>query len=165
MGEDQWQHAVLVHLAQFIAAHLAQFIFVDHAEAAIDERLFAILRLDRDFAVHQQPRLLEFGHEGGGPLAGGLELLAKIEDALDLFAWLVAIENRVALAVADDTRGRIDTQRQLVAAFVELGEQERIAAQIGRQIDRLIQHALVVEEGVDALVQPHQRQRHRIVAN
>ena len=64
------EHAVLVDLAQLVAAQVAELLFVDHLEAAIDERLFGALGLDRDFAFHQQAHLLQFVHEGAGALAG-----------------------------------------------------------------------------------------------
>ena len=60
----------------------AQLLLVDHLETAIDERLLEAFRLDGDFAVHQQVRLLELLDERRRALAGGFELLAEFEDAL-----------------------------------------------------------------------------------
>ena len=80
MGQDQRQDAVLIDLAQLIAVHLAQLLFVDHAEAAIDEGLGGLGRLDRDFAVDQQVHLLQFLDEWRGALGGDLEILAEFQD-------------------------------------------------------------------------------------
>ena len=79
---------------------------------------------------------------------------------------LVAVEQRLAFVeLADRARRRIEAQRQIVAVGAQARQHERIAAQIGRQVDvRLDQLALFVEEGVDALVQAHQGERNRIVA-
>ena len=102
-----------------------------------------------------------------GALAGGLELLAEFEDRLGRLARLVAVEQRLAvLELADRARGRVEAQRQLVAVRAQAREQERIAADVGGDVDvRIVQLAVLVEEHVDALVEAHQRDRDRIVAD
>ena len=122
--------------------------------------------LDGDFAVHQQARFLEFVHERLGAMAGLLELLAELQDRLGRFRRLLAVEQRFALVeLADRARRRVEAQRQLVAVLAQPGEDERITAQIGRNIDvRLARLALLVEEGVGAFVQAHQRDRNGVVA-
>src|SRR3546814_12190360 len=60
--------------------------------------------------------------------------------------------------------GRVEAQRQLFRIGLELGEQEGVATDIGRNIDRVDQLAFVVDESVDAFVQAHQRERNGIVA-
>ncbi len=114
----------------------AELLLVDHPEAAIDERLLEALGLDRDFAVHQQVALLQLLHERRGALAGRLELLAELQDGLGRLARLVAVEQRLAVVeIADRAGRRIEAERQLVAVRAQPGEQERIAAQIGRDVD------------------------------
>src|SRR3546814_1939215 len=60
--------------------------------------------------------------------------------------------------------GRVEAQRQFFRIGLELGEQEGVATDIGRNIDRVDQLACVVDEGVDAFVEAHQRERNGIVA-
>src|SRR5688572_25283047 len=48
---DERQCAVLVQLAQLVSPQIAELLFVDHLKAAVNERLFASLRLDGDFAL------------------------------------------------------------------------------------------------------------------
>ena len=116
-----------------------ELVLVDHPEAAIDERLLGAARLDRHFAVHQQSGALEFIDERRGALSGGLELLAELEDRLGRLGRLVAVEQRLAVVeIADRVGGRIEAQGHFVAVGPELGEQERVAANIGRDVDRRI---------------------------
>ena len=110
---------------------------------------------------------MQLVHERLGALAGLLELLAEVEDRLGRLRRLVAVEQRLAvLELADRARGRVEAQRQLVAVLAQARQQEREAAQIGRDIDVVsLGDALFVEEGVGALVKAHQRDRHRAVAD
>src|SRR6185369_17474958 len=111
MSKDERQHAVLVHLPQLIATKVAQLLLVDHAEAAIDERLLRTFGLDRDLTLHQQAGVLELLHEGGRALPGCLELLAEVQDRLGRLAGLVAVEQGLALLeVADRAGGRSETE-------------------------------------------------------
>ena len=52
-----------------ITAHIAQFFFIDHAKAAIEERLLHAVGLDGDFTVHEQARFHQLIHEGLRTLA------------------------------------------------------------------------------------------------
>jgi hypothetical protein len=80
-----------------------------------------------------------------------------------LFAGLAVNEKGVALVeLADCARCRVEAERQFVAVWPKASEQERIAANIGRNIDRIQQLAFVVDEHVYAFVEAHERQRHRI---
>ena len=166
MRHDHRQHSVLIELAQFITTKVAELFLVDHLEPAIDERLFAAVGLDRDFAFHQETRFDQLGHERIGALAGLFELLAELENAVDLGRRRVAVEqSETALVLAHRARSRVVAQRQLVAFLVQPREQERIAADISGDIDgRVADHPGLVEKGVGAFVEPHQRQRHRVVA-
>src|SRR6185369_3525139 len=167
VGVEQRQHAVLVHLAQFVPTQLAQLLLVDHLEAAIDERLLVAFGLDRDLAVHQQAGLLYVLHEGGGALPRSFELFAEFEDRLGRVTRLVAVEQGLAVVeLAHGLGRRVETQGQLVALRIELGEKERIAADVGRNVGGGIDRAPIgVEEYVDPLVEAHQGDRDRILAD
>src|SRR4029450_7546574 len=98
-------------------------------------------------------------------MAGLLELLAESQDRLGCFRRLFAGEQRLTIVeLADRARGWVEAKRQLVAVLAQAGEDERIAAQIGRDVDvGLARLALLVEEGVGALVKAHQRNRNAVV--
>ena len=67
------------------------------------------------------------------------------------------------LELADCARGRVEAQRQFVAVLAQPRQDEREAAQIGRYVDvGLARLAVLVEEGVGALMQAHQRDRDRL---
>ena len=96
MGVDQWQHAILVDLAELVAAHVAQLLFVDHFKSAIDEGFFNAGLLNGDFAIHQQAQFFQFLDKLTGPLAGLFKLLAEIQDILCGFAGLILVKQRIA---------------------------------------------------------------------
>src|SRR6185369_11109779 len=165
--EQQRQEAVLVHLAELVAAQVSDLFLVDHAEAAVDEWLVEALRLDSNFAVHQQVGLHQVLDERVGAKSRGLKLLAEFQDRLGRGARLCAVEQQLALVeVADRARRRVEAQRKLVRVGPQAGEQEGIATQIGRDIDvRIERAAILIEEDVHALVEAHQGNRHRRPTN
>ena len=136
MGVDEREQAALVHLTKLVPAKLAELLFVDHAEAAVDERLRSAFGLDGDFAVHQQVAVLQLLDEGRGALAGGLELLAELQDSPGRFdGWSPSNSAFALVELADRARGRIEAQRQFVAVGPKARQQERITAQVGRDVD------------------------------
>src|SRR4249919_1537464 len=163
---DQRQPTILVELAKLVTAQVLELFLIDHLETAIDEWLVGALRLDSDFAVHQQARFLKLVHESLGAMAGLLELLAELQDRLGRFRRLLTGEQRLAFVeLANRARGRIEAKRQLVAIVTQTGKDERISAQIGWNIDIGLAHlALLVEEGVGAFVKSHQRDWNAVVA-
>ena len=83
-------------------------------------------------------------------------------------ARLVAVEQGLALVeLADRARGRVEAQRQLVAvrAAAAPAGTDSGACRPGCRCVGSSELAVLVEEDVDALVEAHQRQRHRIVAD
>ena len=167
MGIQQGQHAVLVDLAQLIAPQVAELFFIDHLEAAIDERLVRAVGLDGDFTVHQQAHLLHVLHEVVRARTGFLEGLVELQDVGGEFAGLAIVEQRLAFGkCADQIGGRIEAQRQFLRIGMQLGEHEGITADIGRNVSGIVgELAVLADEDVDAFVQAHQRDRHRIVAD
>ena len=166
MRHDHRQHSILVELAKLVAAKVPQLFLVDHLEAAIDERLFRTLRLNGHFAIHQQAGFLDLVHEGRSALAGLFELFAEIQDRFGGIRRLVAVEQWLALVeIAHPAGSRVEAERQFVAVFAQPGQQERVTADVGRNVDVAVEQlSILVEEGVGAVVKPHQGQRHRNVA-
>ena len=103
-----------------------------------------------------------------GALAGLLERLVELRGCpwSTSLGW-PSVEQRLALVErADRVGGRVEAQRQLLRVGAQPGEHERIAADIGGDVEVVLgQLALVVDEDVDALVQAHQRERDRVVAD
>ena len=100
VGIDHREHAVLVHRAQYVTAQFAQLGFVNHLEAAIDERLIGAVLLDGDFAVHQQALLFQFLDKRLGALTGFLEVAAEVEQRLGGVGRVFAVEQGIALRTA-----------------------------------------------------------------
>ena len=167
MRVEERQHARLAHLAQLVAAQVDELLLVDHLEAAIDEGLVVALHLDGDLALHQQVHLAQLAHEVLGALAGLLELLAERQNALGQLRRLGAVEQAIAvLERADHVARRVEAQRQLVRIRAQLREHEGVTADIGGDVEGLLgQLARLVDEHVDAVVQAHQGERDRVVAD
>ena len=92
-----------------------------------------------------------------------LELFAEVEDFLGAFAGLTIFEKRLAIfELADVFSSRIEAQRKIVAVLVQPSKHERVTTDIGRNVNLLGDSAFIVAEGVYAIVEAHQCQRHGI---
>ena len=103
-----------------------------------------------------------------------IEVLAAVSPAFEklrdaslrgTMARLVTVEQGLAVHIFPDGIGRrVEAKRELVAIGPEPGQHERVAAQICRDIDSPVDELpVLVEEGVGSFVEPHQRDRNRVV--
>ena len=80
--------------------------------------------------------------------------------------WSPSNSGLALVELADRARGRVEAERQLVAVRPQAGQQERITAHIGRDVDaRIVRKPGRVQKSVRTLVQAHQRKRNRIAAD
>jgi hypothetical protein len=94
-----------------------------------------------------------------------LELLAEAERRLAGVGRVVVLEQGLSVRKLADQVGRgVEAQRELAVLGRELRQHERIAPGIGADVDRFGDHAVFAHEHVDAFVEAHQCERHRLVA-
>ena len=164
---DQSHHPVLVPGTQQIAAQFLQLFLIDHLETTINERLVGIFVLrNRNFPVHQQFMLIQFIDEGFGACTRLFEPFTELQDFVCSWRRLAfLVEQRIAFFEFTDRIGsRIEAQRKFFRFLRQPCEHEGVAANIGRNIDRFVDLAGLVHEGIHAFVQPHQGQRKRVFA-
>ena len=166
MGDDERQDAVLVDLAQRVAAQVAQLLFSHHLESAVDERCVRVGRLDRDFAIDQQIKPGKLLYEGVRSLRRKFEFLAELEDVVGRLGGLAVLEQgRAVGVVTDHIAAGIKAERELFRIRLQPRQHERIAPHKGGDIGLPSQPAFFIDENVHILVEAHQRERHRRIAD
>ncbi|MNS48003.1 hypothetical protein D3C72_805600 [compost metagenome] len=157
MGVDLAQGAVVAQFDQLVGRQGLQLVFrngeilgqlLDRAG-----RTVRIARGEGGFAHFEQVQIRQQLDEGFGANALLLEVVAELHRIVDVGAGLVAVEQRNFRVFADEGGGPVDAQDHALLAVV-VGEDERVAAHIGRDVGVGTKLA-VLDEHVVVLTQAH----------
>ena len=168
MGVDLPQGAVVAQFGQLLGREGLQLVF-RHGVILGDllrrsRGAVGIARGEDGLAGVQQVQLVQEFDEGVGALALEFEIVAELHRLFDVGGRLAVDEQRGRAAVPDERCVAIDAQDQPLLDLV-IGEDERIAADIGGDVGLGAELAGVADEQVLAAAQGHDGDRHAGVAH
>ena len=168
MGVDLPQGAVVAQFCQLLGGQGFQLVFrnsvifgdlLRRGRGAV-----GIARGEDGLAGVQQVQLVQQFDEGIGALALEFEIVAEFHRLFDVGGRLAVNEQRGRAAVPDERSVAIDAQDQPLLDLV-IGKDERIAADIGRDVGLGAELAGVADKQVLAAAQGHDGDRHAGVAD
>jgi len=146
MAIDEMQPAAPPPIEKELVRQGIEFRFVDYVEAA-QGQLLAGAQHDARLVADEQPFGGERPHERRRRRVLGMELAAEADGVLQQLGRLTGGEERPLGALDDEPRFLVDTDHELAAAGL-LDKDERIAANIGRNVDIRRPSSVVADEKV-----------------
>ncbi len=159
MHEDKRQRARLAQAQELLVGQLVELVLVD-GEIGADHILVAVRTAHGDLLIGEQIEILDDRAEALGRQMVLVEGLTEFHRLVDGVGRLTLVEEREIRLVAHQRRFPVDTQGQLGLILV-LTEDERIAADIGRDVDRVGPLAVLGDKQVFLFLHAQHRNRHR----
>ena len=169
MGVDLLQGTAVAEVGQLVMRQGIELGLGD-AEVLGDLLGFArrSVRVDRRMRRRldlEEIQFLEELDEAHRLLPLDLVVVAEFDAVLGVLAGLaIRIEEGQVAALDDELRGTVDAQDRLLGGVV-IGEDEGIAADVGRNIDPRVEQAILPQEHILLGVQPHHRQGRLVLAH
>ena len=163
MGIDLAEGAIVAQFSQLLGRQGLQLVF-RNGEIFGDllrrgRGAVGIARGENGLAGVQQVQIVQQFDEGVGALALELEIVAELHRLFDVGRRLAVDEQGGHATVPDERCVAVDAQDQTLLDLV-IGEDERIAAHIGRDVGLGAELAGVADEQVLAAAQGHDGDRH-----